>query len=98
MKFLKKQKLAAQISILISIITITGLFFLWGIVTHNVSTAVKTNLTNQMMDAVKSRAAIINNYVTSAEEYMSAFALSNEVRNLLHDPENAELQIGRAHV
>lgn len=91
MKFLKKQKLAAQISILISIITITGLFFLWGIVTHNVSTTVKTNLTNQMMDAVKSRAAIINNYVTSAEEYMSAFALSNEVRNLLHDPENAEL-------
>jgi Methyl-accepting chemotaxis protein len=90
-KLLKKQKLAAQISTLISIITIAGMLVLWGIVEHNASSTVKTNITNQMTDAVKSRAAIINNYVISAEEYMSAFALSSEVRDLLRDPENPEL-------
>lgn len=91
MNFLKKQKLAARISILTSIITIAGLFLLWGIVAHNASATVKTNITNQMTDAVKSRASIINSYVTSAEEYMTAFALSSEVKNLLLDPENPEL-------
>lgn len=36
-----------------------------------------------MTDAVESRAAIIHDYVLSAEEYMAAFAaLGSEVRNL----------------
>lgn len=91
MKFLKKKKLAAQISLLTSIITVVGLFLLWGIVTYNTSAVVKSNITNQMIDAVKARAAIIDNYVTSAEEYMIAFALSGEVRELLNDPENPDL-------
>ena len=42
-----------------------------------------------MTDAVESRAAIIDEYVLSAEEYMSAFALASEVHDLLlnpHDP------------
>lgn len=91
MKFLKKQKLATQISCLLSIFTVAGLFLLWGIVSHNTSATVRANITNQMTDAVKARAAIINEYVASAEEYMTAFALSKEVRDLLHDPENPEL-------
>ena len=44
-----------------------------------------------MTDAVESRDAIINDYVTSAEEYMTAFALSSEVRELLQNPEDPEL-------
>lgn len=44
-----------------------------------------------MTDAVRSRAAIINDYVSSAEEYMTAFALSDEVHELLRDPENPML-------
>lgn len=50
---------------------------------------VKNDITNQMTDAVESRAAIIDEYVLSAEEYMSAFALASEVHHLLlnpHDP------------
>ena len=43
----------------------------------------KKDITNQMTDAVESRASIINDYVTSAEEYMTAFALSNEVHDFL---------------
>lgn len=91
MKLLKNQKLAARISTLTSIITIAGMLLLWCIVAQSASATVKTNVTNQMTDAVKSRAAIINNYVSSAEEHMSAFALSSEVRNLLRDPQNPDL-------
>lgn len=89
--FPKTQRLAARISFMTSIITIAGLLLLWGIVSQNASSTVKDNVTNLMTDAVKSRAAIIDNYVSSAEEYMSAFALSVEVRNLLLDPDNPEL-------
>lgn len=34
---------------------------------------------------------IINDYVTSAEEYMTAFALGSEVHDLLADPDNPAL-------
>ncbi len=52
---------------------------------------VKIDITNQMIDAVEARAAIINGHVTSAEEYMSAFALSSKVRELLLNPEDPVL-------
>ena len=91
MKFLKKQKLAERISILATLITAAGMFFLWIIVAQNAAFSAKANITTQMADGVKVRAAVIDDYVTSAEEYMIAFSLGEEVRNLLHDPENPEL-------
>ena len=48
---------------------------------------VKNDITNQMTDAVESRASIIDDYVLSAEEYMTAFALGREVHDLLLDPD-----------
>ena len=44
-----------------------------------------------MTDVVESRAAIINEYVLSAGEYMSAFALSSEVQDLLLNPDDPAL-------
>lgn len=91
MKFLANRKLATRISIITTMITFSGMLLLWFIVSGRVASMVKSNITNQMTDAVESRAAIINDYVTSAEEYMSAFALSSEVRGLLEHPEDPEL-------
>ncbi len=89
MKFLANKKLATRISIITTIITLIGMFLLWAIVSTNVASIVKNDITNQMIDAVESRAAIINRYVVSAEEYMTAFALSSEVHELLLNPENS---------
>ncbi len=91
MKLLKKQKLATKISFLAALITIAGMSLMGFIVTRNAAYTIDVNLTNQMTDAVKTRASIINDYVASAEEYMIAFSLSSEVSELLHDPENPEL-------
>ena len=90
MKFLTNKKLAARIGIITTVITLVGMLLLWITVSNNAAAMVKGDITNQMTDAVESRAAIINEYVLSAEEYMAAFALGSEVRELL--------QIGRAHV
>ncbi|MCI9513371.1 MAG: methyl-accepting chemotaxis protein [Oscillospiraceae bacterium] len=91
MKFLVNKKLAARIGIIMTAITLIGMLLLWIIVSTNTASMVKNDITNQMTDAVESRAAIIDEYVLSAEEYMTAFALSSEVRNLLMDPTDPEL-------
>lgn len=91
MKFFTNLKLATRISIITTIITLTGMLLLWFIVSDSVSEIVKNDITNQMTDAVESRASIINDYVTSAEEYMMAFALANDVHEFLLNPQNHEL-------
>lgn len=91
MKFLANQKLATRISIITTAITSIGMLLLWLTVSGSVASMVKNNITNQMTDAVESRASIINDYVASAEEYMTAFALGSEVRSLLSDPEDPVL-------
>ena len=91
MKFLVNKRLAARIGIITTAITLVGMLFLWGVVSTNAAAMVESDITNQMVDAVESRAAIINEYVISAEEYMTAFALSGEVQALWQDPDNPEL-------
>lgn len=91
MKFLVNRKLSTRISIITTVITLTGMLLLWAVVSGNIASIVKNDITNQMTDAVESRAAIINDYVASAEEYMTAFALGSEVRNLLANPEDTGL-------
>lgn len=91
MKFLMNQKLATRIGIMTTVITLIGMLLLWIVVSNSVAATVKNDITNQMTDAVESRASIINDYVSSAEEYVTAFALSREVRDLLMDPNNPAL-------
>lgn len=67
------------------------MILLWMIVSGTAASMVKSNITNQMIDAVESRASIINDYVASAEEYMMAFALGSEVRELLENPQDPDL-------
>ena len=98
MKFLVNKKLATRISIITTIITFIGMLLLWLIVSSRVASMVENNITNQMIDAVESRASIINDYVTSAEEYLTAFALGSEIHDLLTNPEDpALLQRGQQY-
>jgi len=91
MRFIENRKLATRIGIITTIITLAGMTLLWLVVSTNAASMVKSDITNQMTDAVESRAAIINAYVLSTEEYMTAFALGSEVRSLLLEPENPML-------
>ena len=91
MRFTEKKKLATRIGVITTVITLVGMLMLWLVVSTNAASMVKKDITNQMTDAVESRAAIIDEYVLSAEEYMTAFALGSEVRDLLLDPEDPAL-------
>ena len=91
MRFIENKKLAARIGIVTTVITLVGMLLLWLVVSTNAASVVKNDITNQMTDAVESRASIIDAYVLSAEEYMSAFALGREVRDLLLNPDDPAL-------
>lgn len=95
MRFIENRKLATRIGIITTVITLAGMTLLWLAVSTKTASMVKNDITNQMTDAVESRAAIIDEYVQSAEEYMTAFALGNEVRDLLMNPDDPKL-IARA--
>lgn len=90
MKLLTNRKLATRIGIITTVIIFVGMLLLWRIVSDNVAAMVESNITNQMTDAVESRAFIINDYVASAEEYMTAFALGSQVREALKNPKDPE--------
>ncbi len=87
----KNWRLATQISAFISAVTVVGILLLWALISIGVTGLVRNNITSQMSDAVESRASIINNYVVGAEEYMTAFALADEVRDLLLNPKDSVL-------
>ena len=91
MRAVGKKKLAARIGIVTTAITLVGMTLLWLVVSTNTAAMVKNDITNQMTDAVEARAVIIDDYVRSAEEYMTAFALGSEVRELLLEPDDPAL-------
>lgn len=97
MKFFANRKLATRIGIITTALIFAGMFLLWFIVSNRISSMVENNITNQMIDVVESRASIINDYVASAEEYMSAFALSSDVRNCLTTQDSAVLERGQKY-
>ena len=90
MNFLKNMRLASRISLCILIVTVVGMLILWSLIDRNVSSIVEENISNQMYDAVNSRAAIIEDYVSGAENTMVEFSLSSEVKNILKNPGNTE--------
>jgi len=49
-------------------------------------------ITNQMTDAVESREALIEEYIASAEQHMIAYAQSDEVKDVLLNQNDKELQ------
>lgn len=83
---LKNVKIATKTSIFITIVLVVGFLGLWKVIDIRMTNVVEKQITNQMTDAVKSRTYIIDKYVKEAEEYMIAFAKSDEVRNVLKNP------------
>lgn len=88
----KNMKLAVRTSIFMILVLVIGFLSLWKVVDQTTTSLVSNIITNQMTDAVKSRAAIIDDYVKSSEEYLIAFSQSAEVTNLLKNPTSAEYQ------
>ncbi len=84
----KRRKLATSISAFIAICTLVGMLALWLMISLIITSLIRENITNQMIDAASARAAIIENYVSEAEDYLRSFSLGGSVENVLRNPDN----------
>lgn len=80
----KNLKIATKTSLIITLVLIIGFFCLWKDVDSKTTEMMEQQITSQMTDAVKTRAYIIDNYVREAEQYLIAYAKSDEVREYLN--------------
>lgn len=78
MKVLSNKKLAARMGIITSVITLFGMLLLWGVVSVNAASVVRRDITNQMTDAVESRAAIISHCQAQTKGFLIFFSELSE--------------------
>ena len=52
-----------SIGIITTEITLAGMLLLWVVVSTDAASVVKSNITNQMTNALETRAAILNEYI-----------------------------------
>ena len=83
-------KIATKVTLLTLLVMFLGFFCLWAQVNRTSTNTVGDMIQGQMKDAVQTRAYIIDNYVQSAEEYLEAFGKSDEVKNILKNPQSKE--------
>ncbi len=86
----KNTKLAVKTSILISLFLFISLFGLWSLINKTCTDFVFDNITNHMTDAAETRSFIIQNYVDTSEQYLTAFSKSDAIVNLVKNPDDPE--------
>lgn len=86
----KNLKIAVKTGIIVTIVLGISFLGLWKAIDNRTEAMLDSIITSQIEDAVESRTQIINDYVNNAEEYLEAFALSSEVKNLLLHPDSEE--------
>lgn len=88
---MKNMKIADKAGIVISIVLTIGFLVLCKSIMGITTTIVDEQITNQMTDAVESRTAIMDDYVTSAEDYLKAYSKSNEIKDIFRSNEDPDV-------
>lgn len=86
---MKNIKLAAKISIIISVVLAVGLIALWKITDTQVSSLMREQVLQEMNDAVSTRSEIVEQYVQAAESYVIGYGQSLELKETLLKPNDA---------
>ena len=88
---MKNAKLSVKIVIIISVVmavSLTGMFFVSN---SNMSKTMTKMAENTLATSLDVKTQIIEEYISSAEEILSVFSKSGELRAFVKDPGNAEL-------
>ena len=79
-----------------SIVLLVGFIALWQVISQSASSLVKKLITDEMTDAVETRTSMIDEYISSAEEFLACFAQADEVKQVLEDPSKSN--VARAQI
>ncbi len=89
---LKNVKLSTSIVIIVAVITGVSMLILFLASDTNMTTAMETTAEDNMITSLNSKTQIIDDYVDSAEQILSSFGASGELRAFVKDPSNAQLK------
>ncbi|HEX3029712.1 MAG TPA: methyl-accepting chemotaxis protein [Clostridia bacterium] len=85
---MRKMKLTTKIIMVVSFVLALGLVTLWIVTRSNLNATMNDTIISRMKEATEARAEIIEQYVKSAENFISSYAQSSELKNALSDPDN----------
>lgn len=92
MKIVQNQKIAIRIGIFTAVILLVGFGILWLVIGQQATELMMQSITAQMTDAVETRTAMIDEYITSAEDFLVAFGQGEEVKNVLLDASTKNIE------
>lgn len=83
-------KLGLRISVTVFVIQLVAFIALFAFISISVSTSTRNNAVSNMQTAALDRSEIINNYIQSTEDTLTAYLQADQIYNLLRDPSNEE--------
>ncbi len=92
MKNLKNKSLTFRIGVSVTLVALIGIALITFQVSYTSKQIFESDKINQLYDSVGSREKIIEDYISSVEEYMIGFSESSEVRNILRFPNDKGCQ------
>lgn len=86
----KKSRISVKISIYIAVMQIVVMLGMFLFISFSVSKIMKKTTIDNMQTISTDRAKIIENYILSSEEFLTAYSRAGEITNLLLNPNDEE--------
>lgn len=86
----KKSKISVKVSVYIAIMQIVVMLCMFLFISFSVSESMKNATIENMKTISTDRAKIIEDYVQSSEEFLTAYSRAGEITNLLLNPDDDE--------
>ena len=84
----KKSKISVKVSLYIAVIQIAVMLCLFLFISLSVSENMKQTAINTMQTISTDRARLIEDYIRSSEEFLTAYSRAGEIANLLNAPDD----------
>lgn len=88
---MKNLKMSTIITTVVSLVTALCMLFLFLIASNNMTTAMRSTAMNNMCTSLDAKAALLEQFVSEAEDLMVAYGKAPIVKELLKNPENASI-------
>lgn len=88
----KKRKLSVIIGVVTAIVVFVGFSLTHLFVSKQMTGNIRENTINNMKTIVTERSEIIESYIVDAEHFLTAYSRSTDIKKLLKNPNDAELQ------
>ena len=88
---MKNMKITAKAGIAVSLVLAIGFLIICKSIATITTNMINEQINNQLTDAVESRTAIMEDYVTTAEDYLKAYSKSNEIKDIFRSNEDPEV-------